>query len=492
MAESENKRTRLTAITALVFINQQYGHELEELAGYSPGTLCTTLRPTVMAVQKEFVLMLASKVSFEHEQNIINNLPKDDTATAIREAMNIKLDFVKRRLASGLDPNFSRMSTLHSCRFLSICSHWFLPFDTSHPLVQSIIMGNDGKENKALNKMAEVITDCDIDKYAMCEMIDSNKRLAQSLSEQLEQAGMAPQDAKQPDMTLRHIVQNLYRFFTQSHVSRDVRNPFASYLLLINQQRFRTKDGESIYLDCAKILYDAKEYDAALLLLDSMMQQYGASQALLKLKAKCYQQAGKDQEAYSCYTQAMFLDEDDWYMMNILVLCCEKLGKRKEMYHWLDKLLEKNPDDKRLLLRKAESLEEDGRWNDALQLYHRISYLRPTDAEAIVDIVRGEFMTCNIDAIKKYITKIEGLESNLTWTITMLRADLCFIQNNWKAAKAYYTTALYTFLDEGEFTIDDFRYSFERHRDMIKANGISNDDINLMWDAIWTSYIHGT
>lgn len=52
MAESENKRTRLTAITALVFINQQYGHELEELAGYSPGTLCTTLRPTVMAVQK--------------------------------------------------------------------------------------------------------------------------------------------------------------------------------------------------------------------------------------------------------------------------------------------------------------------------------------------------------------------------------------------------------------------------------------------------------
>ena len=101
-------------------------------------------------------------------------------------------------------------------------------------------------------------------------------------------------------------------------------------------------------------------------------------------------------------------------------------------------------------------------------------------------------MTCNVDAIKKYITKIEGLESNLTWTIKMLRADLCFIQNNWKAAKAYYTTALYTFLDEGEFTIDDFRYSFERHRDMIKANGISNDDINLMWDAIWTSYIHGT
>lgn len=492
MAESENKRTRLTAITALVFINQQYGHELEELAGYSPSTLCTTLLPTVMAVQKEFILMLASKVSFEHEQNIINNLPKDDTATAIREAMNIKLDFVKRRLASGLDPNFSRMSTLHSCRFLSICSHWFLPFDTSHPLVQSIIMGNDGKENKALNKMAEVITDCDIDKYAMCEMIDSNKRLAQSLSEQLEQAGMAPQDAKQPDMTLRHIVQNLYRFFTQSHVSRDVRNPFAPYQLLINQQRFRTNDGESIYLDCAKILYNAKEYDAALLLLDSMMQQYGASQALLKLKAKCYQQAGRDQEAYSCYTQAMFLDEDDWYMMNILVLCCEKLGKRKEMYHWLDKLLEKNPDDKTLLLRKAESLEEDGRWNDALQLYHRISYLCPTDAEAIVDIVRGEFMTCNVDAIKKYITKIEDLESNLTWTVTMLRADLCFIQNNWKAAKAYYTTALYTFLDEGEFTIDDFRYNFERHRDMIKANGISNDDINLMWDAIWTSYIHGT
>lgn len=491
MTESENKRTGLTAITALVFVNQQYGHELEELAGYTPGALCTTLRPTLMAVQKEFVLMLASKVSFDDEQDLINAIPKHDTATAIREAMKLKLRYVKLRLAEGLDPNFSRLSTLHSCKFLGTCSHWFLPFDNTHPLAQSITMNADGSENKALSKMAEVSADCDIDKYAMCEMIDGNKRLAQAMTEQLELTGIAPQDVRLPDMTLRHIVQNLYRFFTQSHVCRDVRNPFASFQLLINQQRFRTNGSEELCLNCAKKLFEAKEYNATLLLLDSMTQQYGASLALLKLKGKCYEQEQKYQEAYSCYAQALFLDDANNLIMKSIVLCCEKLGKREEMYYWLDRQLELAPDDITLLLRKAESLQEDNRWDDALQLYYRILYLCPTDEASNISIVKCQMMTCNIDASKKYIEKLEQLNDSQPWMAPLYRAHICFVQGNWKAAKAYYTTALYAILNDGGQTFDTFRELYEKQRPLVKANGINDDDINLMWDAIWTSYIHG-
>lgn len=491
MASSDEKRTRMTAVTALVLIEQAYGQELESLGGYRPDALCTSLQSLATSVQMEIALILASKVDTELEQREIDAINSSNMALAIRQALQIKLKYVRKRLATGYDPNLSRLSTLHSSKFLGRCSHWFLPFDSTHPLAQSLALGTGGQENKALTRMTQVSADCDVDKYAMCEMIDGNKRLAQTMAEQLEQSGIGPKDAKLPDMTLKHIVQNLYRFFTQSSVCHDVRNPFASPSLLIGQERFRTQESEEMCLDCAETLQEATEYEASARILDSMQHQYGASARLLRLRGNCYERLRDIPKAYRCYTQATFLEEPDLKLALLLYRCCGKLDKKEERYTWLDKVIELTPGNNTYLHAKASLLEEDARWPDALKLYYRLVYDDPTDQVATEAIARCELMQGNLAPAQKYLEKLLAMTDTTNWQAHMLGAHLCFIQGNWEKAKAYYVTAAGKFLQKKDNTYADFLDCYEKTKTVLTANGISDQDTNLMRDALWMNLIHG-
>ena len=491
LAESSDKRTRTMAGTALVFIGQQHGHDLEMLAGCWPGTLCATKLPLVASVQMEFALILASKVDTDREQQEIEAIPHTSGAQAILEALKIKMKYVRKRLSLGYDPNLMRMSTLHSCKFLSVCSHWFLPFDSTHPLAQSLAVGSDGTENVALTKMTQVSADCDIDKYSMCELINGNKNLAQSITEQFRMSGIVPQEVTLPDMTLRHTVQNLYRFFTQSPVCHDVANPFKSFHLLAEQKRFRAQDSEEVFLSCASTLLDAGEYDATARLLDSMVSQYGASARLLCLRGRCHEHASDYPKAYRCYTQATFLEEHDLELALHMQHCCAMLGKREEMYTWLDKVIELHTSDDTYLRIKARELMQDHRWADALKVYYHLAYDTPTDKEATMAIARCEMMQGNTAAAQKYLEKTLDIQGTPDWKTHMLSAHLCFAQGAWPKAKTYYVAAAERFFRDGVGVYADFLKCYEDDRALLRANGIDDNDASLMRDALWLALIHG-
>ncbi len=491
MAQCGDRLTSLTAITALVLVEQADGHELESLAAHKPGVLQSTLLPQATSVQVEMALVLASKADTELEQNEINHIQHTDPAQAIKAAMQIKLKYVRKRLAMGYDPNLTRMGTLHSSKFLATCSHWFLPFDTTHPLAQSLAVSADGTENKALGKMTQVSADCDIDKYTMCELINNNKKLAQSVTEHLEQAGITPNEVELPDMTLRHIVQNLYRFFTQSPVCHDVRNPFDPLHLLIEQERFRPADSEEECLDCTSILLEAAETGAAARILDSMATQYGESVRMLRLRGRCHESMRQYQKAYHCYTQATFLGEPDLELALHLFHCCEKLGKRKEMYTWLDKIMEIKPDNTTYLNLKATNLEQDGMWADALKLYYRLVYDDPANEAATESIARCELMLGNLESARKYLEKRMEMPGKTDWSARLLCAHLCLIKGNWQKAKTYYVTAAEGFIREENGTYADFLERVDGDRKLLAANNISQNDACLYHDTLWMAFIHG-
>lgn len=491
MANSEDKRTRLTALTAMVLVQQADEHELESLTDYQPSALTSSLRHQATSVQMEQALVLASMIDTEREQDEISHLPHDNVAQAIRAALQIKLKYVRKRLALGYDPNLSRLSTLHSCKFLDTCSHWFLPFDSTHPLAQSLAVRTDGTESKALHKMTQVSADCDIDKYAMCELISNNKGLAQSMSDHLEQSGISPQDTELPDLTLRHIVQNLYRFFTQSPVHQDVRNPFDHPHLLIEQERFRAADGEEECLDCASTLLEASEYEATARILDSMAAQYGESARMLKLRGKCHEVKRDYQKAYRCYTQATFLEDPDLELCQCLQRCCERLGKRQELHEWLDRIIEIEPGNTTYLSLKATCLEQDGKWADATRLYYRLVYDDPTDKGSAESIVRCELMQGNLEQARKYLEKRTEMAGGTNWYTYLLSAHLCFIQGSWKRAKSFYVAAAEGYIKAEQSTYTGFLDKLVSEKKVLMANNISENDINLMRDILWMSFIHG-
>lgn len=491
MAKSEDRRTRLTALTAMTLVLQTDGHELESLTDCQPCALASSLLPMAISVQMEQALVLASVIDTERELDEISHIPHDNVAQAIRAALKIKLKYVRKRLALGYDPNLSRLSTLHSCKFLDTCSHWFLPFDSTHPLAQSLAVGTDGTENKALHKMTQVSADCDIDKYAMCELISNNKGLAQSMSDHLEQSGISPKEAELPDLTLRHIVQDLYRFFTQSPVHQDVRNPFANLHLLIEQERFRPADAEEECLNCVDTLLEASEHKTAARILDSMAAQYGESARMLKLRGRCHEEKRDYQKAYRCYTQATFLEDPDLELCLCLQRCCERLGKRQELHEWLDRIIEIEPSNTTYLSLKAASLEQDGKWADAARLYYKLVYDDSTDKASTESVVRCELMQGNLEQAQKYLEKRTEMAGGTEWPTYLLSAHLCFIQGSWKKAKSFYIAAAEGYIKDKQSTYADFLSKFMSEKKVLLANNISENDLNLMRDILWMSFIHG-
>lgn len=491
MTESAEHQVRMTAITAMTFLVRQYKEILTALGILSSSTIPAHLLPFVLESEQEFALILASRKDTEQEAKELDAIPQNDINEAIKKAFSIKIAYIKRRVLMGYDPNLTRLSILHSSRFFSTCSHWFLPFDISHPIVQSLTLGKNGQENETLSKFAKISNDCDVDKYAMLEMMNSNRTLAQTLTTQMEQAGLGMSEVEQPDQTLRHMVQNLYRFFTQSPISNTLDNPFDNPRMLIADERFRTQDSEQFCMRCVRTLIEADCHLCASQVLDSIAKQFGTSAELFFLRGQCYEQSNMSVEAYHCYTQAAFLDEPDELLTHHLYLCSKSLHKKEEQYKWLEMLIQQQPDNVGWLFEKATLLTNDKRWNEACDVYYRIIYDHPSDIKVVQGIVTCELMMHNIPVVIKYANKLLEDPQKHPWLSRTLLANLAFIQGDRKCAKAYYISAAESYIEDANDTYAGYLKHYERYREMFEANNISKIDIDLMRDILWTAFIHG-
>ncbi|MGN0233404.1 MAG: tetratricopeptide repeat protein [Bacteroidaceae bacterium] len=491
MSDSQQHGIRMAAITALAFIIRQHKDILSSLGILSPDTIPSRLLPFILEIEQEFALILASKKDTENEAKELDAIPQDDISKALKKALQIKIRYIKRRVSLGYDPNLTRLSLLHSSRFLSICSHWFLPFDSSHPLAQALSMGKDGQANETLSRLTEVSNDCDVDKYAMCEMIDNNKGLAKTMTEQMEQAGIGLHDVKLPDLTLRHMMQNLFRFFTQSPICQSLLCPFDKFHMLISDERFRTQDSEDLCIKCVHTLLEAECHTCAAEVLDSMAKQFGTSAELLYLRGQCHEKAEMTKEAYRCYVQAALLEEPDEEQTYHIYRCCKSLDKKEEEYKWLDILIQRQPEHIHWLFEKAANLTHDKRWNEARDVYYHIIYEHPSETDAVRGIVTCELMLQNIPAAQKYSEKLLDDPVPCPWMSRTLLGNLAFIQGDWKCAKVNYTSAAENYIKDTNGTYAGYLEQYESYREMLEANKISKIDIDLMRDSLWVAFIHG-
>lgn len=492
MAESQQEVSRLTAVTGLVILYQQYGRDLEVLAGHNPYASLQQMLQAALVVQQEFALILASKKDLEAEEKEVQVIQQQEIDKALKQAFRIKLKYVKKRLLMGYDPNLGRLSLLHSSKFMGKCAHWFLPFDSTHPLAQSVAVEQDGTENQALARMTELSTDCDVDKYVMCELINNNKGLARTMTQQLQLAGVNEEATNPPKQPIRHAIQNLYRFFTHSAMAHDMHNPFASFELLIAQQRFRPAGSEDKCLNCVSTLIDAEEYTPAACILDSMARQYGTSTRLLRLRGQCYQHKENWQDALHCYTQAIFLEEPDVWLISHIHECYSRAGKRKEASAWLNRWMKAEPKNKKIALMQADSHMEDGNYTDALKVLYRLDYNDYSDAQVAKRIVRCKLHQSDIDTAVRHVDNMAASKDFPMWETHLLTAHIQFIRGHWASAKDFYSAAAGQFVRDGQHTYSDFLKIYEADTPLLATNGISAGDMRLMRDALWLTLIHGT
>lgn len=491
LASGKHDDTCLVATTALVLIYQHYGCDLEAFAGLTPDTSDCLFMSTTLTVQQEFATILASWKDHEAEMRKLQDITEQDMGRKMKEAFRIKLDYVRKRLTKGFDPNLSRMSLLHSSKFLSTCAHWFLPFDISHPMVQRMAVEQDGSENKALMKLTQLSTDCDVDKYAMCELINNNLGLAHSMTQRLQWSGIQDEAANPLKRPIKHIIQNLYRYFTNSPMAHETDSPFVHYDLLIAQERYRPTGSEAKCMDCVTTLTEAEEYTPAENVLDNMIKQYGADARALRLRGLCHEQKAQPADALRCYTQATFLEEPDVWLLEHLYTCCNQTGKHKEAATWMAKWLESTPNDRTLALRLADLYMADDRQADALKVLYRLDYNSPSDPQVAWRIVRCQLMQGNADAAEKYMPCVSESKACAMWDTLRLSAHIKFAQGQWAAALNFYTAAAHRYARDQKSTYSSFLEKWMEDEKLLLANKLAATDISLMRDALWMKLIHG-
>lgn len=491
LADNEDNKVLMAAVTAMSFLLRKYKDILTPLGLLSAATIPNRFLPVLMESDQEYALILASKKDTEDEARELDAIPQDNINEALKKAFALKISYIKRRIAKGYDPNLNRMSILHSSKFFSTCSHWFLPFDSSHPMVQSLGLEKDGQEHDILSKFSEISNDCDVDKYAMLEMMNDNQTLAQTLAAQMEQSGMGLEEVKLPDQTLRHMMQNLYRFFTQSSASNSLNNPFEDPTMLIADDLFRPQNNEQFCLECVRTLLEANQVQCAASVLEGMVRHYGTSAELFHLKGCCFEKNDNYLDAYRCYTQAAFLEEPDRTIAGKLYHCSRILLKKTEEHRWLDVLIQMEPENTEWLYRKAELLLKEKKWNEAREIFYRITYYQPSDMDVVRGIVTSELMLQNIPTAVKYSEKLLDDHSPYPWESRTLLGNLAFIQGDWKRAKVYYTSAAESYIKDTNSTYAKYLEHYESCREALEANNISKIDIDLMRDILWTAFIHG-
>lgn len=491
LACSEHTDVSDMAVTGLVLLSQEYGSELERMTGYVLDTSNEHIASMLLPVQKEFALMLASRLDTQREEEELEKVNQSNVHDAVNNVLRIKMKYVKKRLAKGYDPNLSRLSLLHSCRFLQTCSHWFLAFDSSHPLAQSVALGTDGKENTQLVQMTEYSPDCDVDKYSLCEVISRNKSFAQVMSAQVNEVELGKEEALKYRNPLRSIMQNLYRFFSSSPVSNDLDNPFSSCDMLLAQERFRVLGNEDDLQLCISVLMDAQEYVLAGKILDDMIIRAGADVRLLCLRGECYFLQKEWKKAYQCFIQTTFLEKPDQSVVSYLSSCCENMGRRAEMVKWTKTLLDFRPEDDDLRKKYVKACMLESEYDEALQQLYRLDYDNPDNTETLINIVDCLMRQGKREAASKYHSRLVAISHSDVWRPLAYSGHFKFISRDWAGAKAFYSAAAACYTEKENASYADFLALLEKDFPLLEANNIQRQDFELMRDALWQVFVRG-
>lgn len=299
---------------------------------------------------------------------------------------------------SGADIYYSSFSMLKGYPFFNLLPHWFYPFSFNNTLVPELKQVLSGKIGKMVRMMLKGSPFCNSDKYSLCftfrtlgtfaeDAVETqiNQQLngenLDDLIDEAEQSQLKPVDIR------RQYIFDLYRFFFSYPYKNQFVNPFVQLkekpITPYSNPWLRTllsevDENKEQYAD---FLMRQSFYEAALQLFDSLPKnEFEDRYASLWQKIGfCHQKSGHTEEALRAYTVADTIKPNSKWTLTHLATLSSYIGKYADAAQYYKELLELHPDSTRYLQLAAQSLMQDNRFDEALQLVYKLAYLEDTD-----------------------------------------------------------------------------------------------------------------
>ena len=404
LADDECNRTRITAVAYLLLLRLRH-KELAPLLPPLPDSLLSRKgRELVAQVQYEMLLMLVSEKDMENElkeaERLTNSLlsgEKGLNITNLKAIISLRGRYLRNRLQRGLDINLSKIPLLHNCEYMRRASHWFLPFDKTHPLFQSVMIDEKGNEKQNLSTLADLVLDCDVDKLAMLYLVANDKDFSKAVQQLDDQGLPGMEDAVIPEYTFRFLMQDLYRFFGHSPLHTQLANPFRGKETLLDFPDLAALFSREDSVRCCELLVELGREGQALAILDDTIKREGASASALMLKGRILRNSSLN-SAITCARSAEILEPENTDILRFLVECYAAQNRFDEELEYLQRLVELLPEDRSLRRLIPVAMNKLGRHEEALQLLFQLDYEMTEGQES-----RGEGQDENYEAVVSLI-----------------------------------------------------------------------------------------
>lgn len=495
LADSECHRTHISAVTYLLLLRLRY-KELMALQPPLPDSLRSRKGHQLIAqVQYEMLLMLVSELDMKKELDEVGTLSKSiltDEHTinmeSIKSFAEMQSRYLRNRLQRGLDPNLTKTVLLHHCKYLHRIAHWFLPFDKNHPLFQSVMIDDKGREKQNLSNLVDLILDCDVDKLATLYLVSNDKDFSKVVRKIDDQQIPDFENAVIPEYTFRFIMQDLYRFFLHSPLSSQLVNPFREEQTLLDFPELAALFPSADYLRCCRLLFEIGRDAQALTAVDDLINRDGATVDTLQFKGEVLIHMKRYAEAQGCLRSAEILQPDNADILRLLVECSVAGHRYEEELEYLQRLAELFPDDisyRRLI---PIAMAKTGRSEEALQLFFKLDYETPEDdVNTITCIAVTALDMGKLDIAERYTEKEIQLTEGKNWLSYLRMGHIHLLRGNWKNSLDSYEQFINTFCKE---TGKDVKAALEvlnsQWRDSKWLNGqmVNDSDLLLIHDIL--------
>lgn len=495
LVDSECHRTHITVATYLLLLRIRHKELASQMPPLPDRLLSKKGCALVAKVQYEMLLMLVSEKDMEKELKEAEGLTKELLSgkkglniASIKSIVSLRGRYLRNRLQRGLDINLSKIPLLHNCEYMHRVSHWFLPFDKTHPLFQSVMIDEKGNEKQNLSTLVDFILDCDIDKMATLYLIANDKDFSKAVQQLDEQELPEMENAVIPEYTVRFIIQDLYRFFGHSPLSSQLANPFREKQTLLDFPNLTTLLSADDCLSCCRLLLELGRDKQMLILLDDLIKREGASVSALLLKGQALRQQKHYTEAISCVRSAEILQPDNTDILRFLTECFAIQHRFEEELEYLQRLAELHPEERSFRRLIPITLDKIGRKEEALQLFFKLDYESTEDDEdygSIVSCIADTALAIGkLDIAERYTGKELELPGGYNRKALLRAGHIKLLQGDLKSSIDYYEQYVNTFCKETEQDANVALSEFDKSQETLTSKGVAKEDILLIHDIL--------
>lgn len=385
---------------------------------------------------------------------------------------------------AGSDVYFGGFSQMKRFSFFYDLSNWFTPFYIQHPGIAGVVEKLNSMQ--VMRNIAENGPFCDSDKYSFTLAISTIlNQLPDNVKEMMGNADVLGPTVPMETMTTptyirRMYLQDLYRFFRLFHLRMELRSPLADKgYLFLHDERFDKMAISDFRTELARFFHQRHDGDSLAMVTPHMTDDSNDS---LYYRAVCayYYQNDYD-EAILRLEPLMDRQPDNTRVMAMLARSYMQVDRYEDAQALYSKLILMNPENKQYELNYCVALCRRHAFDEAVERLYRLNYEDENDLNIqriLAWALMGQNRLAQADDMYRQVVAHEHHVA-----ADCLNSGYCkWFMKDYDGAVAFFRQ----YLEEQQLSRDDKQLmnEFDTDRQTLYDHGITPLDITLMRDMV--------